>query len=70
MPKTVQEDVMKSWAEAQHRLWDGWLEAMGHAGTGLGRAYGSANAAVASSSHSLVALSSRCRRTSRLTRVS
>jgi hypothetical protein len=40
MPKTIQEDVMKSWAEAQHRLWDGWLEAMGHAGTGLPTATG------------------------------
>jgi hypothetical protein len=40
MPKTVQEDVTKSWAEAQRRLWDGWLAAMGQAGAGLPTAAG------------------------------
>ena len=40
MPKAAQEDVTKSWAETQRRLWEGWLEAMGHAGTGLPTAVG------------------------------
>ena len=35
MPKTLNEDVTRSWAEAQRRLWDGWLGAMDQAGTGL-----------------------------------
>jgi hypothetical protein len=35
-PKTQsQQDVTQSWAEAQRRLWEGWLEAMRQAGAGL-----------------------------------
>jgi hypothetical protein len=32
MPKSDQEDVTQSWAEAQRRLWDGWLAAMRQGG--------------------------------------
>ena len=37
-PKTQQQqpqEVTQSWAEAQRRLWDGWLEALRQAGTSL-----------------------------------
>jgi len=40
MPVTLNEDVTRSWAETQRRLWDGWLAAINQAGSGLPTAAG------------------------------